>query len=236
MGKLLEINNISKSFGSNKVLQNLSLELFPGDVIGLIGKSGCGKTTLLKILVGYYKADGGKIIFNGKDITEDFSSIKRTVGYTTQENAFYEKLTVYENLLYYANLYGVKKSNLRKYLEELLASVDLLKSKDSLAGEISGGMKRRLDFAISIVHDPDLIILDEPTAGLDPLLTEQFWQVVYRVMRSRKKAAIISTHILHEVAEHCNKAAVMNHGKIEAVINLLARGVNLEKRFRELVK
>ena len=235
MVSMLEAKNIYKSFGDKKVLRGLSISLKPGDIIGLVGKSGCGKSTFLKILVGFYSMDKGKLVFNGKDITKNQDKIRKKVGYTTQENAFYEKLTVYENLMYYANLYGVKKQNLRDYLESLLDSVELLDSKDKLAGDISGGMKRRLDFAISIVHDPELIILDEPTAGLDPLLIDKFWSVVEKVVRKGNKAVMMSSHILGEIEEHCNIAAIMKSGKISNQLNITKK-TNLEKEFRKLVK
>jgi ABC-2 type transport system ATP-binding protein len=235
MNKILEIIRISKAFAKNKVLNDLSLDVYNGDIIGLIGKSGCGKSTLFKILVGYYKADSGKILFNGRDITKDFDAIKRAVGYTTQENVFYEKLTVIENMFYYARLYSVKKPNLRKYLESVLSWVGLLDAKNKMACDISGGMKRRLDFAISIIHDPQILILDEPTAGLDPLLIDQFWNVVYNVAKRGNKAILIASHMVNEVEKHCSKAAIMDKGRIVSLIKLTGTKINLEDKFRKIV-
>ena len=232
---MLKINNIYKSFGSKKVLKGISLDVAPGDIVGLVGLSGCGKSTLLKILVGYHTADKGSVIFRAKDITQNFKGIKKTVGYTTQDNTFYEKLTVYENMQYYASLYGVKRKDIQDHIYNILKSVNLYDARDKLAEDISGGMKRRLDFAISIIHDPELIILDEPTAGLDPLLIDQFWNVVQSVVKKGNKAVIMSSHILSEIEDHCNKVALMKNGKIEELWKI-SKGFDLDKKFRDVFK
>jgi len=235
MKPMLKINNIYKSFGSKKVLKGISLDVAPGDIVGLVGLSGCGKSTLLKILVGYHTADKGSVIFRAKDITQNFKGIKKTVGYTTQDNTFYEKLTVYENMQYYASLYGVKRKDIQDHIYNILKSVNLYDARDKLAEDISGGMKRRLDFAISIIHDPELIILDEPTAGLDPLLIDQFWNVVQSVVKKGNKAVIMSSHILSEIEDHCNKVALMKNGKIEELWKI-SKGFDLDKKFRDVLK
>lgn len=235
MDSLLQINNLNKSFKDKKVLQSLSLKLRQGDILGLIGKSGCGKSTLFKILVGYYRADAGKIFYKGREITKFPDAIKKIVGYTTQENSFYEKLTVYENMEYYANLFNVSADNLKEHICSILDSVQLLDAKDRLAENISGGMKRRLDFAISLIHNPEILILDEPTTGLDPLLIDQFWGIVMNVVKKGDKAVIISSHILGEVQKYCSRIAVMKDGKINTVIDKKkVRNLNLDKIFREL--
>ncbi len=178
MVSFIEIKELTKRFGKNKVLSGVSLNLDKGDIMGIVGKSGCGKSTLLKILVGYHSADSGQILFEGNDVTRRSRRIRSLVGYTTQDNSFYEKLTVYENMVYYANLYGFSAEDKKGYLNGILTSVGLHGSKNTLAGDISGGMKRRLDFAISLIHNPHLLILDEPTTGLDFLLIEQFWRAI----------------------------------------------------------
>jgi ABC-2 type transport system ATP-binding protein len=236
MNPLLEVQNLDKSFGDKKILKRLNLSLNAGDILGLVGKSGCGKSTLLKILVGYYSADSGKILYKNKDITKNFSAIKSAVGYTTQENSFYDKLTVYENMIYYAKLFNTKAKNLKQHIYDILHSVQLFDARDKLAETISGGMKRRLDFAISIVHNPEIIILDEPTTGLDPILVDQFWKIVLDIAKQGDKAIIISSHLLDEIQRYCNRVAIMKDGKIETVIESRAKGFDLDKIFRELNK
>ncbi|HLC98407.1 MAG TPA: ABC transporter ATP-binding protein [Candidatus Nanoarchaeia archaeon] len=234
MEPFLSLKNITKSFGKRKVLDSLSLDLHQGEIIGLIGKSGCGKSTLIKILVGYYTPDSGRMIFEKKDITSKFSKVKHIVGYTTQENSFYEKLTVYENMSYYANLYGIPADQRKDRIKELLEAVRLHGSKNSLAGDISGGMKRRLDFAISLLHRPKLVILDEPTTGLDPLLVENFWKIVTTIAKEQKITVLVSSHLLSEVKQYCNRAAVMSNGKISTLH--ITKDTDLEKEFKELTK
>lgn len=233
MEPLVEIKEVSKKFGSKIVLDKLSLELYPGEIVGLIGRSGCGKSTLIKILVGYYKADSGRIIFSGKDITRRFGAVKNIVGYTSQENLFYEKLSVYENMVYYSNLYDIGIRARKERINYLLRAVDLHNSKDVLAGNISGGMKRRLDFAISLLHNPKLVILDEPTTGLDPVLIENFWDIVAEIVKEQKITVLVSSHLLSEIKEHCDRAAVMSKGRIVDVLRM-KREINLEEEFRKL--
>lgn len=230
----LSIQGVSKSFGSNQVLNKLDLDAKGKDIIGLIGKSGCGKSTLLKILVGYHKPDAGQILLNNKNISEDIMQLRRTVGYTTQENSFYEKLSVVENMNYYANLYQIPEKTKKQRINHLLTQVGLIKHKDTLAGNISGGMKRRLDFAISLIHNPSILILDEPTAGLDPLLIEQFWRLVKEVSSEEDKIVIMSSHILSEIETYCTKAAVVNDGKVIKMIEH-SKMTDLEKQFKELL-
>ncbi len=233
MEPLLEIKEVSKSFGKRRVIDSLSLDLYPGEIVGLVGRSGCGKSTLIKILVGYYKADSGKIIFNGRDVTKHFNKVKEIVGYTTQENSFYEKLTVHENMVYYANLYNVGISARRERINHLLRAVELYGSKDVLAGNISGGMKRRLDFAISLLHNPKLVILDEPTTGLDPVLVENFWKIVEEIVRAQGITVLVSSHLLPEIKEHCSKAAVMSKGKVKEILRM-RKDLDFDEQFRRL--
>ncbi len=232
MASFIEVNDLKKSFGDKHVLRGITFSLEKGDIIGLIGMSGCGKSTLLKILVGYYKADSGEIKLDGKIVKD----IKRAVGYTTQENSFYDKLSVYENMAYYGNLYGFKPEDKKLHIHEILESVGLWDAKDKLAEDLSGGMKRRLDFALSLVHDPELIILDEPTTGLDPLLIEQFWGIVQKIVKTKGKTVIVTSHILHEVEENCNKVAVMHQGKIAQVIDQSKKKIKLINIFKHIKK
>lgn len=233
MEPLLEIKEVSKSFGGKKVLDNLSLELYPGEIVGLVGRSGCGKSTLIKILVGYYTPDGGRILFNGRDVTRHFSKVKEIVGYTTQENSFYEKLTVYENMVYYSNLYNVSFRARKERINYLLKSVELYNSKDILAGNISGGMKRRLDFAISLLHNPKLVILDEPTTGLDPILVENFWKIVTEIVKEQKITVLVSSHLLSEVKEYCDKAAFVSGGRVKEILRMRS-DIDLEANFKKI--
>jgi ABC-2 type transport system ATP-binding protein len=231
----ISIKDIKKSFSGKIILKNITLDAKELDIIGLIGKSGCGKSTFLKILVGYYKADSGKIELNGKDISKDSKALRKIVGYTTQDNSFYEKLSVIENMKYYSNIYNVPLKVQETRIKELLTDVGLYEHKDKLAENISGGMKRRLDFAISLVHDPKILVLDEPTVGLDPLLIDQFWNIVQKVVKKDKKIAIISSHILSELEKNSTKAVFMNNGEI--IKELEKKDIkDLDKKFREYIK
>jgi ABC-2 type transport system ATP-binding protein len=232
MKSTLSLKKISKSFKSNKVLHNISLELKAGEIIGLIGKSGCGKSTLIKIMVGFHKPTSGKIFLDNTEITDDIHTMKQLVGYTTQEGSFYEKLSVYENMRYYANLYNVPQKEKEKRIKELLEAVELSLSKNTLAADISGGMKRRLDFALSLIHNPKIVILDEPTTGLDPSLVDNFWRIVQKVVKEDNIAVLVSTHILSEVKLYCSKVAVMNKGEIN-VIKEIHNDTNVKKLFKE---
>ena len=146
---IIEFKDITKSFGSKKILDKVNLKVEKGDVFGIIGPSGSGKSTLMKVLMGIYKPNSGTILFKEKEVLKDSDFLRKVTGLTTQENSFYEKLTVKENMLYYANLNNVKmnKKDLEVHVHKLLRSVGLYDSKDKLAEHISGGMKRRLDFA-----------------------------------------------------------------------------------------
>lgn len=230
----LKISNVKKSFAGTPVLRGINLELKGSEIIGLVGKSGCGKSTLLKILVGYYKADEGSIFLKNKNISGKPMELRRVVGYTTQENSFYEKLSVLENMKYYASLYGLPLGMQKSRIDSLLEQVGLLEHKATLAENLSGGMKRRLDFAISLIHNPSVLILDEPTAGLDPLLVDNFWNIVKEAVSGDGRIAIVASHTLSEIEKYCTKAAVINNGRVIAVLE----GENmrgLDGRFRKLV-
>ncbi|MBU2634630.1 MAG: ABC transporter ATP-binding protein [Nanoarchaeota archaeon] len=231
----LKIDKISKSFKNNQILKEINLEGKSSEIIGLIGPSGCGKSTLLKILVGYYKPNSGSILINNKKISKNIINLRKIVGYTTQENSFYEKLTIMENMRYYSNLYGIHYNQQTQIINNILEKVELLRHKKTLTENISGGMKRRLDFAISLIHNPSILILDEPTTGLDPLLVDQFWNIVKNIMLKENKIVIISSHIITEIEKYCTKVAIMKDGHIVKILNK-NEIKSLEKKFRKITK
>jgi len=207
MQNLISFDKISKSFKKNEVLKNISFNIKEGEFFGLIGPSGAGKTTILKIILGVYKPSNGKLSINDdKDITKIF-------GFASQENSFYEKLTVRENLLLFGELYRVDKSILRNRIENLLLVVGLKEAEDVLANNLSGGMKRRLDLACALVHDPDILVLDEPTSNLDPLLKKEILALIERIHLDGK-TIIMSSHALEEIEHLCNRVLLLNKGQI----------------------
>lgn len=212
MPELFKLIDVEKQFKAHKVLNRLNLTVNKGDLVGLIGKSGEGKTTLLKVLIGFHSIDKGQIIFNGEDVTKKTGKIRKVIGFCTQDNSFYPELTIEENLFYYGRLYNIPRKKLKEQASYLLNLVDLERNKKILAGRISGGMKRRLDFAISLIHDPDILILDEPTTGLDPIIRKSVWDLIEKINKEGK-TIIVSSHLLDFIQETCNKICMLNKGK-----------------------
>lgn len=215
MQPLISFQNIGKSFSSQKILNDLSLDIYHNEIFGLVGKSGSGKSTLYRILMGFYKPDNGTLIFDGKDITHDTHAIRQLIGLTTQENSFYPQLTVAENLRYYGRMYHLSHSDIDQRIPQLLQLVELTGHEKSFASELSGGMQRRLDFAISLIHDPPILLLDEPTTGLDPMLRKNLWQLIHNI-RNFGKTIIITTHFFDELEQHSTRVGVLNKGRIVA--------------------
>lgn len=234
---ILEFKGINKRFGQKQVLRGLSLKIFKKDCFALVGRSGAGKSTLMKILIGFYKPDSGKVIYDGEDISGDLNKLRKIIGFTTQENSFYEELSVIENMKYYSRLYELNKKD--EELTSILRAVGLDNAKDIMAGRISGGMKRRLDFAISLIHDPEILILDEPTTGLDPILVEAFWEIIQDI-RKKGKTIIVTSHIFEELEKNCNQIGILEKGKFSVVdsISSLKRRCktdSLAKAFKKVI-
>lgn len=202
-------DGITKRFGKKTVIDKLTLSIHKNEIFGIIGRSGAGKSTLLKLLIGFYPLTSGKILFQGNVLKG--SEIKMHVGFCTQENSFYPELTVHENLYYYGKLYGIP--DFKKREAELLNLMDIASSRNVVASRLSGGMKRRLDFAISLIHKPQLLILDEPTTGLDPITEKAIWELI-KELSSHGISIIIISHMLQYVGEYCDRVGFLADGKI----------------------
>lgn len=209
---VIQFKGIKKKLGDRVILDNLDLDVIDNEILGLVGKSGAGKTTLLRILMGYYPPDSGKILYQGKDVTHSHQ-LRSIIGLTTQDNSFYEKLTVRENLLYFGKMYGVSTEDINWRITKLLDLMELQNTEKILAKNLSGGMKRRLDFAISLIHDPHILILDEPTTGLDPILRNEIWETIWNI-RDYGKTIIVSTHFFDELEKHCHRIGILHKKKI----------------------
>ncbi|MFH1316433.1 MAG: ABC transporter ATP-binding protein [Candidatus Woesearchaeota archaeon] len=231
----LEVRKLSKSFKKNKILQDINLELKSPEIFGIIGKSGGGKSTLLKILSGYYSLDKGEIFLDGKKISGELRELREIIGYTTQDNSFYDELTVWENMIYYSKLYNIPQKERRNRINHLLTQVGLINHKNTISEKLSGGMKRRLDFSISLIHNPSVLIMDEPTTGLDPILVHQFWNIVNNVVSKEEKIVIMTSHIITEIEKYCTKVAIVKNGTITKILNR-SQIKNLDKRFEKLLE
>ena len=212
--KLLQIQNLSKSYGEAPALDRFSLDMERGEVLGLLGPNGAGKTTLISILSGTLPGFSGSVTFQGKNLFSD-RSLKNRLGIVPQDMAFYEELSAMDNLLFWGGLYDISRSELKRKAEELLKSVELSDRAKEPVKRFSGGMKRRLNVAIGLLHSPDLLLLDEPTVGIDVQAKVSILEIIKRVGREGT-AVIFTTHQLAEVEETCSRIAIMDHGRILA--------------------
>lgn len=209
----ISARGVTKSFGRLQVLDNLDLDIPSGVTYCLLGPNGSGKTTFIRAIVRLLRLDGGEMKVLGRPVSE-VNEIYSQIGYMTQHKALYPDLTVQENMEFYAGLYGLAKQKRVERIEELLRMVDLLEHRGRLAGALSGGMYQRLSLACTLIHEPELLLLDEPTVGVDPRLRQTFWDYFDR-LAGEGKTVLITTHIMDE-AEKCQRVGYMRAGRMAA--------------------
>lgn len=210
MERLIKIEKLSKSFGEQKVLDKIDFNLESGEIVGLIGPSGSGKSTLIKTMLGMEKADDGEALV--LDYKMPKREILSNIGYMAQSDALYEMLTGYENLEFFGKMKGVSAKELKKEIEYIAEIVDLTDDLKKLVSKYSGGMKRRLSLAIALIGSPELLILDEPTVGIDPSLRKNIWKELFK-QRDNGVGILVTTHVMDE-AELTDKVGLLLNGDI----------------------
>jgi ABC-2 type transport system ATP-binding protein len=207
---ILSINNLTKKYDHKNILNDLSLEIKSQEIYGLLGANGAGKTTTINIICGLLNYDSGSILINGKKINHQ---TKYLLGIATQENLLYSQLTCAENLAFFGKIYGLTGTKLKHAIYYCLESVKLLDYKDEIVANLSGGMQRRLNIALALVHSPQLLILDEPTTGLDIEIRYDIWQLIWR-LKQQGISILLTTHLLDEAEKLCDRIGIMKQGKI----------------------
>jgi len=222
MDTLIKFLNVKKRFGKKIVLDNIGLEIKKGEIFGIIGMSGSGKTTLLNLMIGFLRPTRGDIIFYSdrdekyKSIFKNSIEVRQTFGFGTQVPSFYSKLTLEENLDHFGSLHRLSKRIRKINANKLLDLTGLTDARKQLASEISEGMKKRLGIACSLIHNPKILLLDEPTADLDPILRKETWKLIKNICKMGT-TVIIASHFLHELEEACDRVAILNNHKIMAI-------------------
>jgi len=225
---IFKIDNVSKSFSGHVVLKDISLDIMPGEIIGLIGASGSGKTTFLNTLIGFIRPDSGDVTFRinhlltykntsiYRSVYEKQQIVKTVYGFASQVPSFYEELTTKENLSYFGSLHNLSKDAIKSNTETLLSLMNLQYATNIQAKNLSGGMKRRLDIACSLMHDPEVLILDEPTADLDPINRKDIWSLIKKI-NDKGTTIILSSHHLNELENLCDRVAILKDNELIAI-------------------
>ncbi len=208
----IDVEGITKSFGDKTVVDGLAMQVKRGEIYGFLGPNGSGKTTFLRILCGLLKPDSGSGTCLGYDVLSQSDDIKRHVGYMTQRFSLYEDLSIAENLRFVADLYEIKHA--ADKVKQMLATLGLEGRGAQLAGTLSGGWKQRLALAACLIHEPELLLLDEPTAGVDPKARRDFWEEIHR-LAAEGLTVLVTTHYMDE-AERCHRLAYIAYGKLLA--------------------
>ena len=227
---------LTKSFGSLNAVDNLTLTVAEGEIFGLVGPDGAGKTTTMRLLTSIMEPTTGDAWVAGHHIVKEAEEIKEEIGYMSQRFGLYADLTVMENINFYADIYGVPRNDRGKKIDRLLAFSNLTPFRKRLAGNLSGGMKQKLGLACALIHTPGVLFLDEPTNGVDPVSRRDFWRILYQLLRE-KVTIFVSTAYLDE-AERCNRIGLIHKGKLLACgtpdeVKKLMHGTILEIRSSE---
>jgi ABC-2 type transport system ATP-binding protein len=212
---IISTKNLTKRFGDFTAVDAISFEVKKGEVFGFLGANGAGKTTAIRMLCGLSLPTSGEATIAGFDIFKQTEKIKRNIGYMSQKFSLYEDLTIKENIRFYAGIYGKSNAFIREKTNSLLKQLHLEKDGDKLVRSLPLGWKQKLAFSVAIFHEPQLVFLDEPTGGVDPVTRREFWNMIYEAAAGGI-TIFVTTHYMDE-AEYCNRVSIMVDGKIEAL-------------------
>ncbi|MCE3228946.1 MAG: transporter [Bacteroidetes bacterium] len=222
---VIKANKLTKRFGDFFAVNEISFEVYPGEIFGFLGANGAGKTTAMRMLCGLSIPTGGEAQVAGYNVFTDTEKIKKNIGYMSQKFSLYEDLTVLENINFFGGIYGLTDKQIKEKSEKLIAQLGMGSEAKKLVGSLPLGWKQKLAFSVSILHDPKIVFLDEPTGGVDPITRRQFWDLIYDAA-DNGISVFVTTHYMDE-AEYCNRISMMVDGKIMA----LDSPANLKKQF-----
>ena len=207
--------DLTRTFGAFTAVDHISFDVKKGEIFGFLGANGAGKTTAMKMLTGLLAPSSGEASVNGFDVYTESEEIKKSIGYMSQKFSLYDDLTVSENIEFYGGVYGLPTKALKQKIEEILYAIELTEVKDALVVSLPLGWKQKLAFSVSILHNPSIVFLDEPTGGVDPVTRRQFWERIYEAA-DKGITVFVTTHYMDE-AEYCDRVSIMVDGKIEAL-------------------
>ena len=213
----IEVRSIVKKFGDFTAVDGISFTVQEGEIFGLLGPNGAGKSTLIRMLVTLLPPTAGTALVGGFDVIKQSDDVRRAIGVIPQAMTSDLELSVEENLLIYAKLYGVPREKRQRVIPELLEAVELLQWRDKPVKNLSGGMRRRVEIARGLVHEPRVFFLDEPTTGLDPVSRTAVWEMLQRIKSQRNLTVLITTHYMDEADKLCDRIAIVDHGKLVAL-------------------
>jgi ABC-2 type transport system ATP-binding protein len=214
MDKAIEVKDLSRHFGDFKAVDKINFHVNKGEIFGFLGANGAGKTTAIKMLTGILEHTSGSAIVAGCDIEKEKTKLKYKIGYMSQKFSLYETLTLKENINFYGGIYGLKRDEITERRNEMLDRLDIRHLENTLIREIPLGWRQKLAFSVAILHRPEVVFLDEPTSGVDPVTRRQFWDMIYEAAESGI-TAFVTTHYMDE-AEYCDRICMMVNGKVAA--------------------
>lgn len=213
--KIITVQNLTKTFGAFTAVKGISFEVYKGEIFGFLGANGAGKTTAMKMLIGISKPSSGKAVVAGYDVVENTESVKKSIGYMSQKFSLYDDLTIKENITFFGGIYGLSRKDIKLKMNDLLTELSLQDVANKLVGSLPLGWKQKLSFSIALLHEPQIVFLDEPTGGVDPITRRQFWEMIY-AEANKGTTIFVTTHYMDE-AEYCDRVSIMVEGVIEAL-------------------
>lgn len=237
---VIEVKKLTKAFGNFLAVNHISFEVRKGEIFGFLGANGAGKTTAMKILCGLSKPTSGEGQVAGCDILHENEEIKKHIGYMSQKFALYEDLTVEENIRLFAGIYRIPNSEIKQKTTQLLKRLDFLEYQKTLVKKLPLGWKQKLAFSIAIFHQPQIVFLDEPTGGVDPVTRRQFWELIYEAAYGQGITVFVTTHYMDE-AEYCDRVSIMVDGEIKAMgtpdeLKAKTGARNMDEVFKQLAR
>ncbi len=216
---MIKVSNLNKSFGEIKALNGINFKVTEGEIFGILGPNGAGKSTTINILSTILKPDSGKVFLDNYELSENIKACKKIIGVVPQEIALYEELSAYDNLLFWGGLYDIDKKELKKNAEHILKALGLYDRRKTKIKTFSGGMKRRINIATALLHSPKILLMDEPTVGIDPQSRNLIFDTVNR-LNDNGMTIIYTTHYMEEAEKLCNRIAIIDAGQIIACGNI----------------
>ncbi|MEA1878418.1 MAG: ABC transporter ATP-binding protein [Bacteroidota bacterium] len=212
---IIRVEGMVKKFGSFIANDNISFEVYPGEIFGFLGANGAGKTTAIRILSGLSRPTAGLVEVVGINARTNPEGIKRKIGYMSQRFSLYDDLTLYENIRFFGGIYGLRLSEIQERAKQLIQKLDIEELRNRKIGTVPLGWKQKLAFSVAILHQPSLVFLDEPTGGVDPLTRRQFWKLIYDAAK-QGITIFVTTHYMDE-AEYCDRLCILSEGQVKAI-------------------